>query len=76
MPDYLKHWQVGYFAQGCRNNIILRLKARDVICITHVMVELDGNRFFAVFFTIQFGPQQDLQESAKHTGLYVARPSA
>ena len=60
------------FAQGFSEQTILEAQNRGYL--SHAMVELDGNRFFAVFFYDPIRLQQDLQESAKHDRPFVADP--
>ena len=60
------------FALGFSEQTIFEAQSRGYL--SHVMVELDGHRFFAVFFYDPIRLQQDLQESAKHDRPFVADP--
>jgi hypothetical protein len=60
------------FAQGFSEQIIFEAQSRGYL--SHVMAELDGNRFFAIFFYDPIRLQQDLHESAKHDRPFIADP--
>ena len=60
------------FAQGISEQTLFEAQSRGYL--SHVMVELDGSRVFAVFFYDAIRLQQDLQESAKHDRPFVADP--
>lgn len=61
------------FAQGVDSERSI-VEAQSRGYLSHVMVEIDGSRFFAVFFYDPIRLQQDLQESAKHGRPFVADP--